>query len=49
MKRPLAAALAALILTACAVGPDYSRPDVDTPQAWRFEEKDAGASVNARW
>lgn len=36
-------------LSACTVGPDYRRPDVDTPTAWRFEEKEASDRVNTRW
>lgn len=36
--RPLAASLVALVtlgLAACTVGPNYVRPQVDAPQAWR--------------
>ncbi|MGU7768954.1 efflux transporter outer membrane subunit [Burkholderia sp. MR1-5-21] len=38
----LAAALATLAsLTGCTVGPDYRRPDVDTPAAWHVDPADA--------
>ncbi|MXN76670.1 efflux transporter outer membrane subunit [Burkholderia sp. 4701] len=38
----LAAALAAFAaLAGCAAGPDYRRPDVDTPAAWRLDPADA--------
>lgn len=38
----LAAALATFAaLAGCAVGPDYRRPDVDTPAAWRLDPADA--------
>ncbi len=40
MRRPAAIglalpALAAALLTGCAVGPDYHRPEVETPAAWQ--------------
>jgi NodT family efflux transporter outer membrane factor (OMF) lipoprotein len=35
MFRPAAVVLAALALAACSVGPDYKRPDVETPDAFR--------------
>ena len=28
-----------LHLAGCAIGPDYKRPAVDTPKAWRVEDK----------
>jgi multidrug efflux system outer membrane protein len=43
--RPAAVATAAVALAAalagCAVGPDYQRPAVDTPDAWRLDPADA--------
>ncbi len=27
-----------ITLAGCLVGPDYQRPEVETPSAWRFEE-----------
>lgn len=43
MPRPLpghaaAAATLGLLLSACAVGPDYRKPDVETPPAWTSVE-----------
>jgi len=39
-----------LILTGCmTVGPDYKRPAVDTPAAWRFEEKEVRDLANTAW
>ncbi len=36
--------------TGCvAVGPNYKRPDVDIPAAWRFEEKEAQDLANTAW
>ena len=46
---PLTIALIILFLTGCAVGPDYQRPKVDIPQAWRFEEKEALDVANTAW
>jgi multidrug efflux system outer membrane protein len=31
------------------VGPDYKRPVIDTPAAWRFEEKDVRDLANTAW
>lgn len=36
-------------MVGCTVGPDYRRPVVETPQAWRFEEKEARELVNPPW
>ena len=41
--------LIALVLAGCAVGPDYRRPLVDTPSAWRVEEKQAKDLANTAW
>jgi multidrug efflux system outer membrane protein len=38
-----------LFLTGCAVGPNYHRPEIDTPQSWRFEEKEVKDVVNTKW
>ena len=38
------------LLTGCVtVGPDYKRPAVDTPPAWRFEEKEARDLADTAW
>jgi outer membrane protein, multidrug efflux system len=39
----------AVLLTGCMVGPNYLRPVVDTPQSFRYEEKDARDTVNTDW
>lgn len=39
----------AVLLTGCMVGPNYHRPTVDTPQSFRFEEKDARDTANTDW
>jgi multidrug efflux system outer membrane protein len=33
----------------CAVGPDYQRPAVDAPQAFRFQGNEAGAIADTAW
>ncbi len=46
---PGAALLGSALLGGCAVGPDYKRPAVETPQTFRFQEKDAGAIADTAW
>ncbi|HYQ73051.1 MAG TPA: efflux transporter outer membrane subunit, partial [Gammaproteobacteria bacterium] len=42
--------LALLSLSACtAVGPDYVRPKVDSPEAWRVDYAAAAGVANTRW
>ena len=45
----LAAALAMLALSACTVGPDYVRPAVDAPAAYRFEPREVAATADTEW
>ncbi|WP_084908294.1 efflux transporter outer membrane subunit [Burkholderia ubonensis] len=55
--RRAAAALLCASLAACSVGPDYRRPDVSTPQAWRIDQaysywhpaEPAHASLDDTW
>ncbi len=49
MLKIITTTLLALILGGCTVGPDYRRPAVETPQSWRFEEKEARDLVNTAW
>jgi len=46
---PFAIAFLMFFMVGCAVGPDYQRPKVDIPQAWRFEEKEALDVANTAW
>lgn len=41
--------LAVFILSACTIGKDYQRPDVEKPNVWRFEEKEAKSVANTAW
>lgn len=36
-------------LSACVAGPDYRRPPVDAPNAFRFEDKEAKNLADTRW
>ncbi|SBT07266.1 RND efflux system, outer membrane lipoprotein, NodT family [Candidatus Accumulibacter aalborgensis] len=49
MRKPPLVTLLALLVSACMVGPDYVRPPVDTPTAWRLSEKDARDLANTLW
>jgi len=43
------ALLLAATLSACTVGPDYRRPDVDLPGGWRVSTSEASAISNVAW
>jgi len=49
MRKPLSAALLALLLGGCMMGPDYFRPAVETPPAWRLTEQNAKDLANTAW
>ena len=49
MRRLLTCALPAMVAAGCMVGPDYQRPQVDTPQAFRFESTDTAAVADVEW
>lgn len=44
-----AVAACTLLACGCAVGPDYTRPEVEVPPAWRIEYPQAAAVANMRW
>jgi multidrug efflux system outer membrane protein len=48
-QRILPLALVALALAGCMVGPDYRRPAVDAPAAFRFEPKQVAQAVDTEW
>src|SRR5262249_52439549 len=41
--------LPALALGACTLGPDYSRPKMETPQEWRVDYPKAAEVANTKW
>jgi multidrug efflux system outer membrane protein len=47
--RRLAVAFLACSLAACMMGPNYHRPAVETPPAYRFEMAEAQDTANAAW
>jgi multidrug efflux system outer membrane protein len=44
-----AALFFAAMLTGCAVGPDYARPDISAPDRWRIDYTQAAGVANTRW
>ena len=49
MKTSALAALVAAALAGCTVGPDYVRPVVNSPAAWRIEYPKAAEVANTKW
>ena len=45
----LSTTLILLLLSACAVGPDYEKPEINTPDAYRFTDEEASDVVNTEW
>jgi multidrug efflux system outer membrane protein len=41
--------LLAASLSGCMVGPDYRRPDIEAPAAWRVDKAEAGEISNLAW
>ncbi|MGH7227974.1 MAG: TolC family protein, partial [Nitrospiraceae bacterium] len=51
MMRSVALLVLLMLLTSCAMGPDYSRPDIPTSDSYRMagEEKDLQSLANVPW
>jgi multidrug efflux system outer membrane protein len=49
MRNILISSLLMFFLFGCMIGPNYHRPIVETPPAWRFEEKEAREVGNTAW
>jgi multidrug efflux system outer membrane protein len=49
MRKPLLVTLLALQVGGCMIGPDYFRPAVETPPAWRLSEQSARELANTTW
>ncbi|MEA3410863.1 MAG: efflux transporter outer membrane subunit [Pseudomonadota bacterium] len=41
--------LLAMVTGGCTMGPDYVRPEVDSPERWRLEYTGAAGVVNTEW
>src|SRR5882762_6579294 len=42
-------AVVGALLSACAVGPDYKRPEIEAPQDWRIDYPKAADVANTKW
>jgi len=40
---------AGALLSACAVGPDYKRPEIEAPKEWRIDYPQAAEVANTKW
>ena len=49
MKRLISMLLMVGLLSGCAVGPDYKRPDLPVPDSYRYEAADATDTANTEW
>ena len=49
MRATVLSVAVACALAGCMMGPDYKRPDVDTPQAYRVEVKSPADLINSAW
>src|SRR5271167_361966 len=49
MKTHTLVALVAALFAGCTVGPNYVRPVVDTPTAWRIDYPKAADVANTKW
>ena len=49
MRQALVSCVTAALLAACMMGPDYSRPNVDTAAAFRFEPAEVAKTADTEW
>jgi len=49
MNKAIFSVLIVILLAGCAVGPDYKRPVIESPPAWRIEETEAQETANTAW
>ena len=49
MRKLIALTLLSLVMTGCMIGPDYKRPVVETPPAWRLTDSEASETANTAW
>ena len=38
-----------VLIAGCTVGPEYTRPNINAPAAYRFEDKEAQNTANTEW
>ena len=49
MRRTLTLFIITLCIAGCAMGPDYKRPRIDTPHAYRYEPGQTADTANTQW
>jgi len=49
MRKVLLFFLLVLILCGCTIGPNYTKPAIEMPSSWRFEEKEVRQIGNIAW
>ena len=49
MNRAVLSLFLMMIIAGCAVGPDYMRPEINSPKMWRVEETEAKDTANTIW
>jgi multidrug efflux system outer membrane protein len=49
MRRTLIVSAIFLCVAGCMVGPDYKRPTIDAPQAFRYEPKEVAETADTEW
>jgi multidrug efflux system outer membrane protein len=49
MRTLLTVAAGCVALSACMIGPDYQRPDVDVPANWRYAPKSVESTADTAW
>jgi multidrug efflux system outer membrane protein len=49
MMRSIALTMALLLLAGCAIGPDYQRPEIESPPAWQVDMHMAQDTANTAW
>ena len=49
MRGPVLGLLAGVLLSACAVGPDYKRPQIEPPGEWRIDYPRAAEVADTEW
>ena len=49
MRAAALGVVAGVLLSACAVGPDYKRPEVESPGDWRIDYPKAAEVANTKW
>ena len=49
VRAPALCAVAGVLLSACAVGPDYQRPKIESPGEWRIDYPKAAEVANTKW